>query len=229
VPPAWAGDPGALLDAWADFAPRSTDPRTTIDRARQAVGLTAKARIDLERVLPDLSQQRATEAARQRKAEYDEVRVNDSLDLAAVLIRSDAKPRVVYVNGIGDYDTHQGQAGRHPDLLAQLDGALDRFFTSLGPEAQHVAVATVAEFGRRPHENGTGTDHGTASTHLVIGPRVKGGRYGESPSLTKLDGTNNLVHTVDFRSQYATLLTGWLGVEHEPILGDAFEVLPVFR
>jgi len=62
----------------------------------------------------------------------------------------------------------------------------------------------------------------------VVGPAVKGGRFGEPPSLTSLDRTGNLVHTTDFRSLYATLLDGWLGVEPAAILGDDFPTLPLF-
>jgi uncharacterized protein (DUF1501 family) len=86
---------------------------------------------------------------------------------------------------------------------------------------------TVSEFGRRPNENGSGTDHGTAAPHFFVGSKVKGGRYGERPSLSKLDQSGNLAHTVDFRSLYATALNGWLGVVPEPVLGKRWETLPV--
>ena len=86
---------------------------------------------------------------------------------------------------------------------------------------------TVSEFGRRPGENGSGTDHGTAAPHFFIGPGVKGGRYGEPPSLTALDEHGNLVHTVDFRTMYATALQGWLGVDAAAILGKGFAPLPL--
>ena len=88
-------------------------------------------------------------------------------------------------------------------------------------------MMTVSEFGRRPGENGSGTDHGTAAPHFFIGPGVKGGRYGETPSLTALDDHGNLVHTVDFRSIYATAVQGWLGVDADAILGKGFEPIPL--
>jgi uncharacterized protein (DUF1501 family) len=227
-PPAWAGGADRLVQAWSELAPDEADPRSTFDRVRQAFGLTSVARAELDRALPDLAASVDSRGAERRAASYEQSTIADSLDLAATLIRSPARPRVIYVNGVGDFDTHQGQATRHADLMTELDAGLDRFFTVLGRDATHVTVATVSEFGRRPAENGTGTDHGSANTHFVIGQGVRGGRYGEQPSLTALDGTRNMVRTADFRSLYATLLSGWLGVEHEPILGEPFETFPVF-
>jgi uncharacterized protein (DUF1501 family) len=116
--------------------------------------------------------------------------------------------------------------------MTQLDEGIETFYTTLEragtSAASHVALATVSEFGRRPAENGDGTDHGTAAAHFVVGPKVRGGRYGEPPSLTALDPTGNLVHTTDFRSLYATLLDGWLGVDADAVLGGRFERFPVF-
>ena len=91
-----------------------------------------------------------------------------------------------------------------------------------------ITVMTTSEFGRRPAFNGSGTDHGTASAHFVIGAGVAGGRYGEAPSLTNLDSRGNLIHTVDYRSVYASVLDGWLGAPATDLLGAAYETLPLF-
>jgi uncharacterized protein (DUF1501 family) len=144
-------------------------------------------------------------------------------------VQSPAKPRVIYVSGVGDYDTHEGQAERHPVLLEQLDDGIDGFFAALGKDADKVTLMTVSEFGRRPAENGSGTDHGTAGVHFVVGPRVRGGRYGEAPSLTDLDPNENLRHTDDFRRHYATGLA-WLGVrDNAAVLGDDFKAFSLFK
>lgn len=58
--------------------------------------------------------------------------------------------------------------------------------------------------------------------------RVAGGRYGESPSLTKLDGDGNLNHTVDYRSLYPSVLDGWMGAGHADVLRAEYETLPLF-
>jgi len=114
-------------------------------------------------------------------------------------------------------------------LMAGLDAGVEAFFTAL--DAAHASdravVMTVSEFGRRPGENGSGTDHGTAAPHFFIGAGVKGGRYGAPPSLTQLDAQGNLVHSVDFRTLYATAAQGWLGVDAEAIVGKGFTPMPI--
>jgi uncharacterized protein (DUF1501 family) len=84
---------------------------------------------------------------------------------------------------------------------------------------------TFSEFGRRVEENANrGTDHGTAAPMFIVGGGVKGGVYGDHPSLTDLDFGNLKWHT-DFRSVYATLLERWLGVASSPVLGGGFPTL----
>jgi uncharacterized protein (DUF1501 family) len=83
-----------------------------------------------------------------------------------------------------------------------------------------------SEFGRRPNENDSfGTDHGTAAPLFVIGNSVRGGLYGQQPSLaaTNLDVAGNMKFTIDFRSVYATVLDKWLGVDSKTVLGASFE------
>ena len=49
--------------------------------------------------------------------------------------------------------------------------------------ADNVIVLMFSEFGRRVRDNGSGTDHGAAGATFVFGDKVKGGHYGEYPSL----------------------------------------------
>ena len=63
----------------------------------------------------------------------------------------------------------------------------------------------------------------------MIGSPLAGGRFGLPPDLRRLDSRGNLTHTVDFRSLYATVLDGWLGADHQEILGAPFETLPVLE
>jgi len=228
----------SLAQEWSDFTPSQVDESTLLGQVQRAIGLTVKARTNLAKVLSSAAESdttRPTTAGVQaQRARYQDASVAYSLVLAAELVQSSAKPRIVYVNGVGDFDTHEGQSARHPALLQQLDDGIQAFFDAL-PAAQHddVVLMTVSEFGRRPAENGSGTDHGTANVHLIVGGDgdggVRGGRYGEPPSLTSLDRAGNLVHSADFRRLYATGLQ-WLGVDQtSPILGDDFEAFPVFH
>jgi uncharacterized protein (DUF1501 family) len=70
-----------------------------------------------------------------------------------------------------------------------------------------------------------GTDHGTAAPVFVAGPAVKGGFYGDEPSLADLD-QGDLKFTTDFRSVYATLLQEVVGVDAKTSLGSSFPPVP---
>src|SRR5262249_8276588 len=109
------------------------------------------------------------------------------LAFVARLIRAGIGTRVYHVTHPGDFDLHSNLAAGQTELLGAVDRAITGFFARLGREAARVMVMTWSEFGRRPAANGSGTDHGTASVQLVIGPAVRGGHYGEPPSLTNLD------------------------------------------
>jgi uncharacterized protein (DUF1501 family) len=233
--PAWIDGRDDLIASWKGFAPADVDPKSQLGRVAQAIDLTSTARSDLDRALhgyqpPANSGQAADAAGAGKPPKRVNGVIGQSLALAAQLVASKVAPRVIYVSGLGDFDTHQGEAQRHPALMADLDAGVETFFSRLeaAGASDRALLMTASEFGRRPKENGSGTDHGTAAPHFLVGAKVKGGRYGERPSLAKLDPSGNLVHTADFRSLYATALSGWLGVDPEPVLGKSWETFPVF-
>ncbi len=86
-------------------------------------------------------------------------------------------------------------------------------------------MVVYTEFGRRVTGNASGgSDHGWANVVFVAGSSVKGGWYGEPPSLTRLsDG--NLVFTTDFRSVYSTLLAQVLGVDPKSFVPGKFPMM----
>jgi uncharacterized protein (DUF1501 family) len=136
--------------------------------------------------------------------------------------------------GLGSFDTHQGQLNTQQGLLKQLaEGivAIKQATTELG-RWQDTVVVTYCEFGRRAKENqSAGTDHGTANTQFVLGGAIKGGIKGTHPSLTQLSGDGNLIHTLDYRSLYATLLRDWwgfTGAQSETVLGGKYASVPLF-
>ena len=93
--------------------------------------------------------------------------------------------------------------------------------------ADRVVLMAFSEFGRRPEENGSlGTDHGTAGPVFLAGSSLNAGIFGKTPLLGDLDD-GNLKWSTDFRSVYATLLAGWLGLPADEILGQSFATLPV--
>ncbi|MDF8266340.1 DUF1501 domain-containing protein [Luteipulveratus flavus] len=86
-------------------------------------------------------------------------------------------------------------------------------------------MTAYSEFGRRVKANASdGTDHGTAGALFVMGDRVKGGFYGEQPSLTDLDD-GDLKSTTDFRGVYGELLHGLLRTDPARVLDRVPEPL----
>src|SRR6266446_1498615 len=127
---------------------------------------------------------------------------------------------------------HYTELGRHDSLMNYLDSAITAFHDDLTAYgmADRVMIATWSEFGRRPKENASGgTDHGTASPIFLIGDGVKGGLYGETPNLAKLDQLGNLSYAVDFRAVYQEILASHLGVDAKEILGQSFERVPFVK
>ncbi len=122
----------------------------------------------------------------------------------------------VYKAKLGGFDTHAGQLNSHKNSLYHLSGVLQAFAESMKRAGRwdDVVLMTYSEFGRRVKENHSGgTDHGQASAHLIMGGRVKGGMYGQSPDL------NNLVkgdvgYSTDFKAVYGTLARRWWGVQN---------------
>jgi uncharacterized protein (DUF1501 family) len=148
------------------------------------------------------------------------------LDLCARLINANLGIRVLSVS-YQDFDSHANQLAMHGARMAELSAGIGAFYRRLAPSfGARTLLLTVSEFGRRLKANASGgTDHGAASTLLAIGTQVKGGLYGQLPSLQALDAQGNLVPTVDFRSVYATVLEGWLGADSNEILGGRYENL----
>jgi hypothetical protein len=63
----------------------------------------------------------------------------------------------------------------------------------------------------------------------VIGAGVNGGLHGAYPNLSGLRQWDDLQHTVDFRSVYATVIDQWLGGGADDVLGGSFERLALFK
>ena len=127
------------------------------------------------------------------------------------------------------FDTHANQAVGHSNLLNDVAVNVDSFMTDLRQLdiADNVTMLLYSEFGRRAMDNGSGTDHGTGGVAFVIGENVKGGLYGEYPSIkpNDLEDGGNLQHNTDFRSVYTTLLEDWMGLDAKPIVGGSYEKL----
>ena len=135
--------------------------------------------------------------------------------LAAMLADPALAIKCVSLGAVGSYDTHSDEADTLATNLAQTVGSVLAFQRDLEAReiADRVLIELWSEFGRRPRENGSGTDHGAAGAAFLIGTRVKGKMVGEFPGLDKLDENENLVSTCDFRAMYAALLAQWFATE----------------
>ena len=125
------------------------------------------------------------------------------------------------------FDFHSNQLGGQSAQLHDVATNVDTFMADLRQQniSDNVVMLLYSEFGRRAIDNGSGTDHGTGGIAFVIGEQVKGGLYGEYPSLKPegLQEGGNLQYNLDFRSAYTTILESWMGLDAKPIVGGAYE------
>ncbi len=155
------------------------------------------------------------------------------LDKITALIESKVPARLYYTSFRDNaFDTHVHQSNLHQRLLTYASDAIRGFMNDIkriGRE-NDVVLLVMTEFGRRVPENTSlGTDHGSAGPMFIIGKPVKGGHYGKTPDLINgLDEGDNLKHTTDFRSVYATLIDNWLKVDSKKILRKNFETFNMF-
>ncbi len=141
--------------------------------------------------------------------------LDTQLDLVAQCIEAKVATRAFSVS-LGGFDTHAVEKQPHQALLGILDKAVTKFVERV--KGQDVVVLIYSEFGRRVKANASdGTDHGTASNVLLIGPGFAGGLHGEQPSLTDLDN-GDLKFSIDFRDVYASVLETVLKADPGPIL-----------
>jgi uncharacterized protein (DUF1501 family) len=142
------------------------------------------------------------------------------LDLVGKCIKAGVPTRVYSVS-LGGFDTHADERGTQQDLLGRMDTAVTGFLNDLAghPRGRDVVLMAYSEFGRRVRANASqGTDHGTAGPVFLAGAPVKGGFYGDEPSLTDLDD-GDLKTTVDFRDIYHELLHRVVSTDPTPVVG----------
>jgi uncharacterized protein (DUF1501 family) len=164
------------------------------------------------------------------RSEFPQGAFGNALKTAAQVASGKAGVAVLRVTHNG-FDTHNNQPGTQQRLLQELAQGLLAFKAALQEIGRwdSTLIMSYAEFGRRPQENGSlGTDHGTANAHFVLGGKVRGGLHGQAPSLSQLQG-GNLVHSVDFRSLYATAIERWWGLDARGVLNGKFPTLDLLR
>jgi uncharacterized protein (DUF1501 family) len=215
APGVWDPIEAPMLDAIGDLG---ASPTTDVGlrSARDATAATARLREQLEPfgsdygTPPGVTYPTGSEFARR-------------LASLAALLAGGLPLRVVGIDAHGGYDTHSDQANDLPTILRITSDALLAFQRDLEARglADRVLVHVWSEFGRRPEENGSGTDHGAGGASFVIGTQASGTMVGEFPGLDQLDNRDNLRVTSDFRGLYCSLLEQWLGVDAGPVIPNA--------
>ena len=188
---------------------------TTMDYLGQT-GLDALKGADILKAAPDMYTS---------SIEYAESSIARNLQGIAKVLTANLGTRVFYTQQ-GGYDTHASEATVHPKLLTDFSSAVSDFYTDLREHdvAENVVILAFTEFGRRVKDNGSGTDHGSGGVAFAIGDPVRGGMYGEYPSLADNDLVEgDLAFNTDFRGVYGTLVEQWLGLDANSVVGGNFE------
>jgi len=143
--------------------------------------------------------------------------------------------RQIFFASLGGFDTHTDQLNSQTTLYQQLSDAISAFSTAMSDStisaANAVTLFTESEFNRtfQPNTNG-GTDHAWGGHHIVAGGAVKGGLYGQFPTLalggdSDSESRGNWIPTTSL-DQYGATLAQWFGVSN---LLDVFPNLSNFK
>ncbi|MDP6059474.1 MAG: DUF1501 domain-containing protein, partial [Pirellulaceae bacterium] len=176
------------------------------------------------------SEQIRRAVAKGPETSFPDGKLANQLKMVAAMIRANLPTRVYYV-GLGGFDTHANQVGRHQGILHQFAESVRNFYRELKAIGQDGRVLTLAfsEFGRRVAQNASGgTDHGVAGPMFLFGDMIRPGLLGTHPSFSRLD-RGDLIHTVDFRSVYASVLDQWLKADSRNVLGRRFKPAAVLN
>jgi uncharacterized protein (DUF1501 family) len=146
-----------------------------------------------------------------------------NLSALAAMLAAGLPIRCAAISSPGAFDTHDNQAESFgPDLKLTAD-SIAAFQADLEARglADRVITLVWSEFGRRPEENESGTDHGAGGTAFVVGTNVRGRMIGEFPGLGRLDADDNLLSTSDFRALYCSIVEQWFNVDAAAVIPSA--------
>jgi uncharacterized protein (DUF1501 family) len=213
-PGVWGQPEDRMLDAFGELGVPATGD-SGLRYAREQVAATSRLREQLEPFQAGYSTPGGVT--------YPNSQFARRLAALAAMLAAGLPLKVVAIEAHGGYDTHSDQAANLPEDLDVASQSLLAFQRDLEARGLQDRVLTHiwSEFGRRPNENGSGTDHGAAGVGFVMGERAAGTMVGSFPGLVDLDNRDNLRHTSDFRGVYRALLEDWLGVDAAPIIPNA--------
>ena len=154
---------------------------------------------------------------------YPNTSLANQLKIVSRLIKGGLKTKIYLVN-YGGFDTHASQAvatdtatGTHANLLGAISEAIGAFQNDIKNQEieDRVIGMTYSEFGRRIKSNASGgTDHGAAAPLFLFGKNVRGGVFGENPTIPNtVTVSDNVPYQHDFRTVYNSILKYWFCVK----------------
>jgi uncharacterized protein (DUF1501 family) len=199
-----------MFDSFHNFGTGPSDS-AALTQTRKATLQTAQVREEL-----------ATFGSITVPPSYPNTELGRQLAGLAAIIASPLSVQFVTLSATGGYDTHSDEGTTLADNLKDTADAVLAFQRDLEARglADQVLTNMWSEFGRRPEENGSGTDHGAAGLAFVVGKHAAPGIVGGFPGLgvAALDVDDNLKNTTDFRGMYCSLLEQWLGIDPAGII-----------
>jgi uncharacterized protein (DUF1501 family) len=173
------------------------------------------------------------------RTRFPEDPFGDSVRAAVELAAADRSLPVIHLalNGLDDdkhhsVDCHWEQLKYHGDALKRLASGLAALREGLKEIGRwdETLVATYDEFGRSPMENeDKGTHHGLATTHFVMGGRVKGGLYGEAPPVVRVFNVGGPQPAIDTRRLWTTVIEQWWGLRADGVFTHRHRALELLR
>ncbi len=145
--------------------------------------------------------------------------------LAAEFLNKEHGPRIAMIETNG-WDTHSNQNNRLKRQLTSLDTLINALHKHLGANWQKTTILVATEFGRTAAANGTGgTDHGTASTAMLLGGDLNGGRVlTDWPGLQKsnLYQQRDLQPTTNLNDLITSALSARFGLDSQRVASKLF-------
>jgi uncharacterized protein (DUF1501 family) len=163
--------------------------------------------------------------------EYGDNPIGTDLKNAAKVMFAGLGTRIFHTQ-YGSFDTHSGEIFKHDLLWQDTARAVGDFWDDITEHGldDDTIIFMFSEFGRRIRDNGSGTDHGSGGVAFLIGNSVRGGMYGEYPSLEEKDQLEgDLRYNNDFRMTYSSILEQWLEIEAPPIVNGRFEQFELIK
>jgi uncharacterized protein (DUF1501 family) len=212
----WGKPEELMYGAVADLGRRAGK-----DPGRQSAGTVARQAMLLKSQLEPFSGEEiaAPVAYPQGQDEW----FGESLAALAAMLGAGMPIRCAALSSPGSFDTHDSQLESFATDVRITADSIAAFQADLEARglADRVITLVWSEFGRRPEQNDTGTDHGAAGSGFVVGTNVRGQMIGEFPGLAQLDADENLRATSDFRGLYCSIIEQWFGVDAAAVIPDA--------